>query len=213
MNLSSNESHTSTISSSSLRGIIERLKSDRVRNSTRQNYYSVWKVFNKFFIKLDQKPKTWEERILLFAGYLAEKNKKSNTIKSYVSAIKAVLRDDGIEIEEDRFLLSAITKGVSYHNDCIHTRLPIQKGVLCILVKQLSDMFETQPYLESMYKALFVTAYFGLFRVGELTKGDHPVCAKDVHIADNKRKLMFILHTSKTHSHNHNPQIIKINST
>ena len=63
-----------------------------------------------------------------------------------------------------------------------------------------------------MYRTLFVTAYFGLFRVRELTSGMHPVWGKDVHIADNKQKAMFILHTSKTHWRNNQPQIIKISS-
>ena len=151
--------------------------------------------------------------MVLFAGYLANEGKKSTTIKSYMSAIKAVLKDDGVDINEDRFMLAAITKCCSFHNDCITTRLPIQRGVLEILVNQLSSTYEKQPYLEALYKALFVTAYFELFRVGELTKGNHPVCAKDVHVGYNKKKLMFVLHTSKTHWHNNSPQIIKISST
>ena len=64
-----------------------------------------------------------------------------------------------------------------------------------------------------MYQALFATAYFGLFQVGELTKGSHPICAKDVHIGENKKKLLFILHTSKTHWKNSKPQSVKISST
>ena len=61
--------------------------------------------------------------------------------------------------------------------------------------------------------ALFSTAYFGLFRVGEITKGDHPILAKDVHIGSNKNKLIIILLTSKTHWKNVKPQIVKIDSS
>ena len=43
--------------------------------------------------------------------------------------------------------------------------------------------------------------------------GTHPVLARDIKIADNKKKLKFILRTSKTHWTNSKPQIIKINST
>ena len=57
------------------------------------------------------------------------------------------------------------------------------------------------------------TSYFGLLRVGEITSGDHPVLATDVHIAANKRKIMFVLHTSKTHWKNMKPQMIKITSS
>ena len=54
--------------------------------------------------------------------------------------------------------------------------------------------------------------YFGLFRIGELTKGEHPVLACDVHIASNKKKILFILHTLKTHGKYAKPQQIKITS-
>ena len=59
---------------------------------------------------------------------------------------------------------------------------------------------------------MFSTAYYGLFHVGELTTGDHPVLARDVHIAQNKAKMLFILCTSKTHWKNNKPQMVKITS-
>ena len=55
-------------------------------------------------------------------------------------------------------------------------------------------------------------AYFGLFRVGELTTGSHPVMVGDVHIGENKNKFLFILRTSKTHGHSVKPQRVKISS-
>ena len=79
------------------------------------------------------------------------------------------------------------------------------------MVNHMEDVFPSpQPYLVKMYRALFVTAYFGLFRVGELTKSQHMVRACDVHIGTNKRKLMFILRSSKTHGEGDKPQVIKI---
>ena len=36
--------------------------------------------------------------------------------------------------------------------------------------------------------------------------------AKDIHVGINKNKLMFILHTSKTHNEGMKPQVIKITS-
>ena len=49
-----------------------------------------------------------------------------------------------------------------------------------------------------------------MFRVGEVTKGSHPIQARDVHIAQNKKELLFMLRTSKTHMGNVKPQIVKI---
>ena len=56
-----------------------------------KNYYGIWKTFNQFIVRLDFKPTNWEDRITLFAGHLIHLGRKSNTVKSYISAIKAVL--------------------------------------------------------------------------------------------------------------------------
>ena len=185
---------------------------DRVRDSTKENYYTIWRLFNQFFIKLDVKPDTWEERMVLFIGYLADQNKKACTIRSYISAIKGVLINGNVEINEDRFILNAITQACKYKRDVATTRLPIHKHLLKTLLDDLSETYATQPYLLKLYRALFITAYFGLFRVGELMLGTHPVKAKDVYIGTNKKQLIFILWSSKTHTPGQKPQIIKIKS-
>ena len=209
----SSSSGASTISTTAIECIVEKLRRKRNRTSTQANYYSIWKLFNEFFIKLDRKPDTWEDRLVLFVAYLADQEKKSSTIKSYISAVKAVLRDDGVILNEDRYLLASITKGCRYVNDDVRTRLPIQKNLVKLLYNTMSTVFDSeQPYLVLLYRTILVTAYFGLFRVGELTSGPHAVKAKDVHVGRNKNKLMFVLHTSKTHWKDADPQIIKINS-
>ena len=73
------------------------------------NYYGIWKNFNNFIIQLDIKLTNWEDRLVLYLAYLIQGNRKSKTIKSYISAIKAVLYNSGIEISEDTALLAALT--------------------------------------------------------------------------------------------------------
>ena len=83
-----------------------------------------------------------------------------------------------------------------------------------IILKTIEkELFPTQPYLQRLYLALYATAYYRLFRMSELISGDHPVQVRDVHIADNKNKLMFVLHTSKTHWTDQKPQVVKISAT
>ena len=67
--------------------IMNNLKARRFRKSTERNYYKIWKLFNKFFIRLDRKPKTWQQRA-------------SSTIKSYISAIKTILKMEEITIND-----------------------------------------------------------------------------------------------------------------
>ena len=96
----------------------------------------------------------------------------------------------------------------------MHLKLPIKQDLLEAMILQLPKLFGSQPYLEILYKTMFTTAYFSLFRISELaqTPNKHAVLAPDIHIGKNKDKLMFILHTSKTHGQGTFPQIIKISS-
>ena len=149
----------------------------------------------------------------MYVGFLVEKNSKSNTIKSYISAIKAVLEEDGVILSADKYLLSSLTKACKYRNDRVTTRLPIHKKLLYLILAALEELLEDQPYLYKLYLALFTSSYYGMLRIGEVLTGDHPVKAWDVHLADNKKKLLFILRTSKTHWTDSHPQLIKIIGT
>ena len=185
---------------------------EHFRDSTRQNYYGIWRSFNEFFIKLDIKPNNWEDRLVLFVGHLIHKEQKSATIRSYVSAIRAVLSDINITLNEDKFLLASITRACKRRNYWMDHRFPIHRGILKLILKATESMFinSNQSYLLVLYKALFVTAYFGLFRIGELTQSAHVVLAKDVHIGTNKKKLLFVLRSSKTHGEDSRPQTVRI---
>ena len=162
---------------------------------------------------MDNKPGTWEERLTLYVGYLVSINKQSCTIRSYVSAIKAILSDIGIELNENRCLLNSLTRACKLVNDKVRTRLPIKKSLLNCILLQVQKHYVTQPYQMALYMALFSTAYFGLFRVGELTASKHVVKAVNVRIGQNKNKILFILDSSKTHGCNTLPQRFKISST
>ena len=68
---------------------------------------------------------------------------------------------------------------------------------------------QMQPYLNKLYKCLLSFGYYGMMRISELT-GIHAIKAKDIHISEEKEKILIILYTSKTHGKNKKPQEIKI---
>ena len=211
-------SSSDRLSTSAITQVVERLKNMWHRDSTKKTYYNVWKSFNKFIIKLDEKPVSWEQCMVLFVAYLVHCKKQYSTIKSYLSAIRAVLKTEGVKLQEDQFLITSLTKACKMTNDKVRIRKPINKKLLAKLVKGVKDHFEgassnQQPYLSTLYQTLLTVTYYGLFRVGEVTSGTHPVLAKDVFIGFNKRKLLFVLHSSKTHDCGNEPQLIKISST
>ena len=170
---STSSGSTSCLSTKEIERRIDTLKDQRHRELTHKNYYAIWKLFNKFFLQLDRKLKTWEKRLTLFVGYRIEDHKCSSMVKSYISATRAVLRNVGIKLNTDHFLLDALTKACKLKNDVVKTRLPIQKGLLTILVNHVRQKYLDlgQDYLAALYPALLSTAYYGLLRVGEVTTG------------------------------------------
>ena len=206
-------SGSSTISAASMRMILENLKSKQTRESTQRNYLGVWHKFNSFLIRLDVRPELWEDRASLFGAYLVQQELQSSTIRSYISAIKRILTDDRYLWDDRKILLTTLTKACKVINDRVKTRLPIRFGLLDILLFEVERKFQNQYYPEIMYKTIFLLSYYGLFRIGELATGAHPVKACNVHIAGNKDKMLFILRTSKTHGEESEPQQIKITAS
>ena len=113
-------STSSRISTKQIRLIIDKLLGQSQRDSTSQTYLTIWRQFNKFVISLDVKPNSWEDRVTLFIGYKIENGIKSNTAKSYVSAIKKMLVDDGYPWDDQRVLLGSLTKACKIINDKVH---------------------------------------------------------------------------------------------
>ena len=107
-------------------------------------------------------------------------------------------------------VLTSLTKACKLKNDQIRTHLPIGRKLLDIILFEVNRKFHSQHYLRIMYKAFFALSYYGLFRVGELAKGDHQIKVKDIHMGDNKDKILIILHSSKTHGKYSRPQRVKI---
>ena len=83
------------------------------------------KMFSQFYLSLDIKPDTWEEQITLFIAHLIDMNKQSSTIKCYISAVRAILKQDKINLKEDQFLITSLTRAACLKNDCVRLRLPI----------------------------------------------------------------------------------------
>ena len=63
-----------------------------------------------------------------------------------------------------------------------------------------------------MYKTIFLLAYYGLLRIGEVAESQHCLLAPNVNIGENKDKIQLILLSSKTHASESKPQEIKISA-
>ena len=173
----------------------------------KRNYYLVWK---SFIMRLDKKPRHWDQRLILFVDHLIETKKKSTTVKSYVSEIRGILADEGFRLCENSFLLTSLTLACKLINDRVKIRLPIQRLFLELILDKVDVIYPIQPYLCRVFKAIFVAGYYGLLHISEVAAGPHQILACNVHIRINKDKILFILLTSKTHNKGNLPQTVKI---
>lgn len=193
--------------------VVEKLSNDDIQDSTKSMYHSIWCNFNKFLLSFDDLPTTWEDKMVLYATFLADIGNSSATVSSYMSAIRYVLRHDGIEVNNSCCRLSSIIRACKLHNDIVTVHRPIRSGLLRLILDQVDKIFldNPQPYLSSLYKAIFVSAYYGMMRISELV-GKHAVKTGDVHLSLNlnKSKVKYVLRSSKTHTIGRRPQMIDI---
>ena len=207
-------SGSSRISTINMERIVQELMNKQHRDSTARNYLSVWRKFNRFCISLDVKPPLWEDRTTLFIGFLIKSGMQSSTVKSYVSAIKKTLITDGYAWDDSLVLVRSLAKACRIINDKVRTRLPIQCSLLEMLLFEMQRYFgaKKQWYLEIMFKCMFAISYYGLMRIGEVTRSQHVLRARDVHVGMNKDKILLLLYSSKTHDTSNLPQQIKISA-
>ena len=196
--------------------ILERLKSNKNRKSTRHNYHQIWKQFNKFLMLLDKKPAIWERRVSLFCAFLIDKGLKSNTIRSYISALKNTLIIDNYEWNDSWVQADTLISACKVLNDRVFCRFLVHIKLLELILFEIARLFD-DPYLILLYRTIFAVAYYGMLRMSEVTMDtasehvmDHALKAANVFIADNKPKIQLILYSSKTHGKESRLQIIKI---
>ena len=147
-------------------------------------------------------------------AYLIQKGLQSSSIKSYVSAIKKILVSDKYDWQDNRVLVTSLTRACKLVNDSVKTHLPIGRGLLEMILFEVERHFlkKNQWCLELIYKAMFAVSYYGLMRVGEVMMSPHVVKAYNVLVGTNKDKILIILYSSKTHNEGSRPQKIKITS-
>lgn len=88
---------------------MERNHQRRVSSPTKKAYHDIFDNFLDF-LDLFNTPDRWEEKMVLYATFLADNPYDEVTIKSYMSAIRYQLQQDGVHLEEDKFLMESIIR-------------------------------------------------------------------------------------------------------
>jgi hypothetical protein len=109
------------------------------------------------------------QNVSMFLSYLNIKGFAPSTIVSYTCAIGYVHKLAGFSDPTSAMLVQKLLGAAVNISPSLDSRLPITRVLLLRLVQSV-DLIEHLPYFQSLLKAMFVTAFFGLMRVGEITK-------------------------------------------
>lgn len=150
--------------------------------------------------------------MVMYAAHLGNVGEYSQTVASYMSAIRYKLRKDGIQIPDKNFEIASIIRTCKLKNDEVRYCCGITKQMTKDLIRAAHRLYEKngQHYLYILYRAVFLTTYYGMFRIGEIADSEHSLKAADVKQAENKNKFLLILRSSKTHGKGDHPHTVAI---
>ena len=133
-------------------------------------YQRAWVVFRQFYAQFygcaDPQLPLPPTCIPLFISYLSFQKLASSTIKSYLSAISYVHKIKGLHDPTKSFLVEKLSTALSRQQP-LDIRLPITRPILHELLRSLS-FSNSSAFQRSLFSAMFLVAFYGLFRIGEL---------------------------------------------
>lgn len=142
------------------------------------------------------------ETVVKFVAFLSIKGLSPNTAKSYITSIGFKCKIQGLSDVSTNFVVQKMLEGMKRLGQRSDTRLPITEDILTQLALKLPGVC-TNSYESKLFRAAFSLAFWGLFRVGEITatKGrniDHILAVHDITMNANIGVLRIHLRFSKT---------------
>ena len=137
---------------------------------TKKSYQRAWgslQIFSARFYGLStpQLPLS-SSQLALFISYLSSRKLAPSTVTSYLSAIAYVHKIKGYCDPTKSFLIQKLLTAFS-RNRSADLRLPITRPVLHELITSLRHT-NSSAFQRCLYSAMFLLAFYGFFRVGEL---------------------------------------------
>ena len=147
------------------------LLSSSLTASSRRTYQRGCTVFRQFYVHFydsgDPPLPLPRACIPLFISYLTFRKLAFSTISSYLSAISYVHKLQGHPDPTKSFLIQKLLTALSRRHP-VDIRLLVTRPVLHQLVRALS-LTNSSAFQRSLFSAMFLVAFYGLFRIGELT--------------------------------------------
>ena len=139
---------------------------------SRKTYEQAWNHFLDFSTRycgtaFPQLPLSVSD-IVLFVASLSRKKLAPSTISTYISALSYVHKVGSFSDPTKAFVVQKIMTAKSRFCSKLDIWLPITHSILHKLVRALSHTI-TPAYHILLFQTMFLVAFYGFFRVGELT--------------------------------------------
>ena len=132
-------------------------------------YAREWSKFTVFLESLPAPLRSCPSNCLsLYVSSLHKAGKKASTIKSSLSAISWFFKIRELHDPTKAFILGRLLIGIKRRQNLPPNRAaPITLPILIRILDSL-EASHRSPYTKALFKALFLLAYYGAFRAGEL---------------------------------------------
>lgn len=143
-----------------------------ITEGSRKTYQRAWTTYVDFASEFCESHASllpvWVNNLALFISYLSARKFASSSISTYVSALSYVRKLAHFPDPTKHFLVQKILAAHSKLYSTPDVRLPITRGVLHRLVLALNHT-NSSAYQRLLFQTMFLVAFYGFFRVGELT--------------------------------------------
>ncbi|XP_055997104.1 uncharacterized protein LOC130047013 [Ostrea edulis] len=182
----------------------QELLSYSISDNTRKLYDTALNVFNTFR-KAYYHEEKWpphSHELVNFVWYLSYKQFSPNTIKSYISGLSYFCKLHNVHDSTQSFLLRKVLVGLTRKNPRAHDRKPLTLDILSSILRLLPTICKS-PYESALFSAIFTTAFFEYFRMGELVQNSvhdpgRAIQARDVIYLEHNNTVPIFLRHSKT---------------
>ena len=107
------------------------------------------------------------QQVAQFIAFCKQRDFKPSTITSFISALAYIHKIQDLPNPTDHFLIRKLLYGIRKQKTC-DKRKPFTLENLQSLITALPYIVDT-VYSRILFKAMFLTAFYGFFRVGELS--------------------------------------------
>lgn len=188
--------------------------------STKQSYgqsISCYKLFHSlFYFKQHTLFPISVTKLANFIAFMVHKGYTAATIQTKVAGLSYVHTLKGYPNPSSHFLIKKILKGCKKQRLRTDTRLPITIPILCSLIVALPRLHRLN-YYHTMYKAMFLIAFYALLRVGEFTthakQGGHTLLRKDISFEYEGQTLKGVLLHLKHFKHSKRPVTLSVKAS